>query len=256
MAKLTRNSGSGLIARDYQSKRWPEGTVRLCDGWYESTPGRRIAVGGCGFYADKDNSQIPYLRNACLNFLQVSQYPVVLDFFAEMAYRPIKKSKTDFSVVVAFPGEDAFGFAIAYWGKCGVVYSERTDIYDDDKKEMKHFHFRNEIRKGDKVLIALGTVVDLPSLRLFADEIVRAGGKVAGVVCVVNDTFPLENEFIVSEQDAVPIFSVLSPEIPRYRQDAPEVADAVVSGSIIMDPHDSDSWSELIGSMKKRRKKD
>ncbi len=254
MVKPTRNSGSGLIARDYQSKRWPEGTVRLCDGWYEGSPGRQVAVGGCGFYIDKDNSQIPYLRNACLNFLQISQYPVVLDFFAEMAYRPIKKSKTDFSVVVAFPGEDAFGFAIAYWGKCGVVYSERTDIYD--KKEMKHFRFRNEIRKGDKVLIALGAVVDLPALRLLADEIVRAGGNVAGVVCVVNDTFPLENEFISSKQDAVPIFSVLSPEIPRYRQDAPEVVDAVRSCNVIMNPYEPDAWSELLKSMKKRRKKD
>jgi len=256
MVKPKGNSGAGFIVRDYKSRRWPEGTLRSCGGWYESNPAHPMAVGGCGFYTGKrERGPVPYLRNACLNFLQVAQWPVVLDFFAESAYQSIRKSKTDFSAVAALPGEEAFGDAVAHWGKRGIIYTERTDMRDTG--ETMCFRLRNDIGKGEKVLVALGTLTDLSRMGTFAEMIADAGGKIAGVVCAVNDTFPLVEEFVpFSGKKPVPIFSVVAPEIPRYRQSASEVAEAVRLQNVIMDPYEPESWNELIGSMGKRGRKD
>ena len=264
MAKSDGNNGAGYIVNNHFSNKCPEGTFRNCDGWYVSHPDHPIVIGGCGVYVDEKNVQLPYLRLAGLNYLQVAKWPVVLDFFADKAYQPTKKSETRYSVVAIYPGSDAFGSALARSAKCVGVYVDRADTRDGN--ESNCFRFRNGIGKGEqtfslekgekgKVLIALGTMSDLSDVVRFAEEIADAGGKVTGIVCVVNDTFPLATECSLPGKKAVPIFSVLSPEIPKYRQDAPQVADAVRTGNIILNPYEADAWNELLKSMKKSRKK-
>lgn len=248
-----RNSGRGHIVNDDKSKRSPERTLRNCGGWYEGRSERPIVTAVRGPHTDPDGGASGYFRKACVNFLQVSQWPAVLDFFGEMAYRPVRKSETDFSCVAAFPGDEAFGYSLAHWGKCRVVYAEWTD--PSDMRETRVFRFRNAVGKDDRVLVAFGTLSDPSDAAEFSAAVTGMGGRIAGIVCAVNDTFPSVRELVLPGKRVVPIFSVVSTDIPRYRHDDPKVAAAVLAGDVIMDPYDPESWAELMASAGKRGRK-
>jgi hypothetical protein len=151
--------------------------------------------------------------------VEAAQYSAVLNFLAERLAKRIGEADS----LLAFPGElgsEAFACMLYVKAKCGIVYAVADGA---------EFLIESEVSKKEKIVIVLLTLSDSDMSRLFklVETVSEAWGIVVSVACAVNDTSPVRDELHVSERSAVPVVSLLSPGIPKYRWDAPEVSNVV-----------------------------
>jgi hypothetical protein len=216
--KLKKNTGKGLIAPGNTSHHSVEETLRLCGALIRVSPKKNVAYADKESYVDANGSK-QYLRFGAVRMAEAAQYSAVLSFLAERLAKQIGESDS----VLAFPGEiggEAFACMFSVKAKCGILYA----VADGSE-----YRIESEVSKKEKVMVVLLTLSDsdMPCLLKFMETVSEAGGIVVGVACVVNDTLPVRDELRVSERRTVPVVSLLSPEIPKYRWDAPEVSTVV-----------------------------
>lgn len=223
--KLKKNTGKGLIAPGHTSHHSVEETLSLCGALIRVSPKKSVAYADKASYVDADGRK-PYLRFGLVRMVEAAQYSAVLSFLAERLAKRIGEADS----LLAFPGElggESFACMLSVKAKCGIVYA----VADGTE-----FRIESEVSKKEKIVIVLLTLSDsdMPRLLKLVETVSEAGGIVVGVACVVNDTLSVRDELRVSERRTVPVISLLSPGIPKYRWDEPEVSNVVGPDGTIM----------------------
>ncbi|NTW89848.1 MAG: hypothetical protein HGB37_03005 [Candidatus Moranbacteria bacterium] len=228
------NSGTGYIARDAHTKRDPKKTLQNVDAWlaFAKNDARR--------FVDETG-----LRSEIIHFWWAAQWPGILDFFSELLVKDLKKGKLEPTAILPLPGEDAFGYPVAMRCRCGLLQTVPGGY--DDKVAGRIIRFRTCVGEKERVLVLAGMIseTDIPELETAIRSVRKLGGRVIGIGCAVNDTFPLRTDL-----DGIPIVSVLSPEISRFR-----VASAGMDTEVVEDFLDPSSWEHLVATCRKKRKK-
>ena len=251
MADHKGNSGKGFIRKDFHGNRDPELTLKENGAWFVADPKPGIFLAGRDTYEGPKGVRLHLLQWELINFGWVAQWSAVLDYFAELLKKNAFKGKKPLlekgpTAIAYLPEHGAFAESVSRFFKCGLLQAvPKHNIAN----VMELFSFRTNVGKEERVLILyeMLSVSDFPEIDALIPSITKRKGKVIGIGCAVNDTFPLQDSFM-----GVPIVSVLAPEIERFKMG--EQGSLDINAEIIGDPYDPDVWNDLIESKKKKKK--
>lgn len=223
------NAGAGFFVFT-KGKRDPELTLRQIGAWISKK--RRV------FVEPNLNEGESVFRRECINFAWVAQWVGVLDYFAEVLVKKLKKANIDLTAVAPLPEDDVFGFPVARRSSRGLLQATRPCTTSDDV-----FRFRTEVGKKERVLVLLGLISSstVPDIELMIESVERAGGRVVGIACAVNDTFPAAQKI-----SGIDVVSVIESGIERFPFSMIGSDDEVIENPFL-----PDVWKRLIPSKKK-----
>jgi len=247
------NSGKGFVIRDSHSHRNPKLTLERCSAWFVAGNKGNIYLAGRDTHEGLKENKPHLLQRELINFGWAAQWPGVLDYFAEMLEKKAFKGKKPLlkvkpTAIAPLPGSDAFAYPLARWLRCGLLQGVSRSL-DKDGLSIS-FSFRTPVGEEERVLILCETfsVSDLPELDALIRSVKKRGGKVIGIGCAVNDTFPLREAYL-----GVPIISVIASEIERFPLG--EHGSSGMDAEIVENPYDPDVWESLIGEKTRQAKK-
>ncbi|MEI7749724.1 MAG: hypothetical protein WCJ25_01840 [Candidatus Moraniibacteriota bacterium] len=251
MADHKGNSGKGFIRKDFHDNRDPELTLKENGAWFAADPKSNTFLAGRDTYDGPKGSRPPVLQRELINFGWAAQWSAVLDYFAELLKKNAYKGKKPLlekgpTAIAYLPEHGAFAKSVSDFFRCGLLQAvPKHDIAN----VIELFSFRTNVGKEERVLILyeMLSVSDFPEIDALIRSITKRKGKVIGIGCAVNDTFPLQYAF-----KRVPIVSVLAPEIERFKLG--EQGSSDMNAEIIGDPYNPDAWEELIEPKKKKKK--
>lgn len=234
------NSGIGYVARDSHTIRDPKETLRRNGAWIsvgKKNPIRFIDT-------TRSSGETGLFRLEIINFWWAAQWPGILDFFAELIAKGLKKNRIVPTAILPIPGADALGYPVAMRCRCGLLQAAPGTYAGEAAARI--IRFRTDVGEKERVLVLAGMIseADIPELETAIRSVKRLGGKVVGIGCAVNDTSPL-----LTELDRIPIVSVLSPEIRRF-----PFSEIGMEAEVIEDPFEPAAWEHLIATCGSKKK--
>jgi adenine/guanine phosphoribosyltransferase-like PRPP-binding protein len=239
------NDGSHLID--------PEGdplqTLRNCEGYYTcptDAEGKPLGpiVGYTAPYTPP--GVVPELKWVGLtyyNFSKADPWPAVLTFFAEAMVRRLTVRHMLPDVIVGAPWAGVkFSQEVARLLGCRHIFAEKKG------DEVILGRYEGEIHAGDVVLVGEELVNNTSTTGKLVKLIEDADGKVLGIFCAINRSFPFKETFWKApESDPLPIIGVIERATPQYHQDDPLVAQAIADGRIVWKP--KYAWDKMEAAM-------
>lgn len=202
-------------------------------------------VGYAGIYAPGKH----YVGFEYANFAKAEKNPVVLEYFARLMHDQLQGLLED----VIFCGAPMGGICFA--SQLGLVY-QRPSIYPEkevvqvrsasSREESELVFKRHEIEPGGRYFVVEDVTNNFSTTAKLFQLIMSQGGQVAGIISLLNRSFPQQTTYRYNDCD-YPVVSLVTKSIPEYRQDAPEVAALVGAGKVVWKP--KNEWSRLDEAM-------
>lgn len=233
-------------------------TLKRCKGHYVCPigPDGKLfgpVVGYTAPYDAGDGTKKNWVGLEYFNFAKADSWPAVLTFFAEDIDRQLREMGTVPDVIVGAPWAGVkFSQEVARLTGCRHVFAEKDVIgFDSDRKKIEKLilgRYEGEIEPGDKVLIGEELVNNASTTGKLINLIEDAGGKVIGIICAINRSYPFRDTFRVTpERNPVFIFGVINRSTPQYKQDNPIVAADIEAGNIVWKP--KYAWDQMKTAM-------
>jgi adenine/guanine phosphoribosyltransferase-like PRPP-binding protein len=235
-------SGCLLVRHNYLE------TLKRCKGFYEcpcDSGGnfRGPLVGYAGTYEDIDGKTFHFVGAKYYNFSRADQWPAVLEIFAEAASEFLYDRDIEPTVILGVPMAGLkFSQEVAGYMECRHIFAEKRPVLElnSGARIVEELVLaRYEIYPGDQVVIGEELVNNCSTTAKLIKLVEDAGGKVIGIVCAINRSYPF-----IDQYNGIPIVSVIEQPTCQYRQDEPEVVDLVKNGNVIWKPKIKD-WPRL-----------
>jgi len=251
-----RNDGRDLIVREEQEDASERlclqinylKTLMRCGGYYEcpcDDKGHFIGplVGYAGTYEDIDGKSFHFVGSKYYNFSRADQYPAVLEIFSEVASIELYNREIEPTVILGAPmGGLKFSQDVAIIMECRHIFAEKRSTLEQNP--VPHIVeeivlARYEINPGDQVVIGEELVNNCSTTAKLIKLVEDAGGKVVGIVCAINRSYPF-----IDQYKGIPIISVIEQPTMQYRQDDSMVAELIKNDNVIWKPKIGD-WPRL-----------
>jgi adenine/guanine phosphoribosyltransferase-like PRPP-binding protein len=245
-------------------------TLANCDGYYECPrsdgTGERLGplVGYAGTYEGPDGKPLQYVGEIYANFAKAEPYPHVLKFFAGgLVYRLFDRLDYTGKDEIVFCGAPIGGYSLADAMAfhldldLKVIKAEKmvTAVKTATSREMSDVVFsRHVIEPGQSYVIVEDVCNNFSTTAKLIKLIMSYGGKVVAIVCFLNRSLTVDNEYCLSleGQDNVlrlPVVSLVRQPIQEWRQDDPAVTDDIARKNVVWKPKDKDEWARLKKAM-------
>lgn len=229
-----------------------------CAGFYEcprGPDGERL--GPLVGYAGRDAQGRQFVGDVYVNFAKAEEYPVILNFFAELLGQRIHFSKFSNCVKRVFCGAPEGGKALAlflafHWCGGRYVFPEKkiVSLATPHSREVTEFEFsRHEITPGDRVILVEDVLNNFSTTDKLIKLVKSRGGEVYGIAAFLNRSMPLLNEYKAGDGARYPVISLVENPFVQYEQDHPDVKDDILSGNVAWKP--KVEWPRLLEAMKK-----
>ncbi|MBU1036458.1 hypothetical protein KKF32_00295 [Patescibacteria group bacterium] len=225
--------------------------IKECEGYYECpvVGGQRVGplVGYAGTYEPGKH----FVGDVYVNLAKVEQYPVVMAHFAKLLLQRAGVAGID--VFCGAPmGGISFANMLAYLNESRFVFAEKkatTLATTSSREETQLILGRHEIQAGDRVVIVEDVSNNFSTTEKLLQLIKEAGAEVTAILCVLNRSLTVDDEYIAKDDSRIPVISLVRQKIMEYRQDDLAVAEDVASGNVVWKPKPRDQWARLMKVM-------
>jgi adenine/guanine phosphoribosyltransferase-like PRPP-binding protein len=232
--------------------------LQRCGGYYscpKDAQGKRR--GPLVGYHGRDEQGRQYVGDIYANFAKAERHAPILHYMADRlfneAYNAGLESVRGATGFCGAPeGGKALACALAQFAESQYIYPEKkiTSLATDSSRELSKLVFdRHEPEAGEEWWIVEDVCNNFSTTTTLVELLESFGAKVAGVLCFLNRSLEIEDEFMVREGLILPVFSRVRQPIAQYRQDDPEVAEDVANGNVIWKP--KNDWHHLEDAMKR-----
>jgi adenine/guanine phosphoribosyltransferase-like PRPP-binding protein len=218
-------------------------TLKNCQGYYSATldaDGKPTSsvVGYSGSYEDTDGQQQKWVGLTYYNFSKADQWPEVLTHFAKQMATSINAKSLFPSMIVGAPWAGVkFSQEVARLLGCRHIFAEKKG---DD---LILGRYEDEIPLGASVLIGEELVNNASTTDKLISLIEGVGGRVIGIFCAINRSYPFADSFTTADGRILPIMGVVEKSTPQYKQDNSLVSAAIAEGRVVWKP--KYGWTEL-----------
>lgn len=240
-------------------------TLANCDGYYEcpteKATGERLGplVGYAGTYDIPGGKPLQFVGDTYANFAMAEPRTHVLKFFARrLADKLLAEfgGEIDDVVLCGAPlGGYSLADALAFTLDVDVIKAEKkvTAVKTATSREASEVVFaRHSIEKGRSYIIVEDVCNNFSTTANLIKLIMSLGGKVVGIVCFLNRSLTVDNEYLLSlgGQDEVlriPVISLVRKPIDEWKQNDPAVSLDVAQRNVVWKP--KDEWPRLKKAM-------
>lgn len=235
--------GSHLIAPDGDLVA----TLENCEGHYvcPQDPDGTLLGPVVGYTAEYEPGK-NWVGLAYYNFAKADPWPAVRRFFAAEIVRRLTEMGIVPDIILDAPWAGVkISQAVGGLIGCRDVFGQKDDgdvilgRYDD------------VIQRGDTVVIGEELVNNTSTTGKLVALVEKAGGRVIGISCAINRSYPFAREFCVAPDRLIPIVGAIERSTPQYRQDDPVVAGAIAAGNVVW--HPKYEWPRLKAAMDAHR---
>ncbi len=224
----------------------PLDTLKRCDGYYERPPGGPL-VG----YAGRDKEGRQYVGMIYANFAKGERHgKVLLRVASELVGKYPDISACGDGFCGAPEGGKALAAVLAASLGKGYIFPEKqvTALKTETSREKSVLVWgRHEPEPGESWWI----VEDVCNNFSTTDELIKLiksrGAKVVGVICFLNRSLTVEEEYIVSAERGLPVRALVRKKIAEFRQDDPAVAGDITAKNVVWKP--KNEWRILREAM-------
>lgn len=224
-----------------------------CDGYYEcpiDPQGNR--TGPMVGYAGRDDDGKQYVGDVYANFAKAERHPPVLDHFAHLLVGKVSDRGLfrDINKSTGFCGAPEGGKALAC--TLGLI-TEQQYIFPEknvlavattDSREVAELVWkRHEPQSGEAWWIVEDVCNNFSTTEKMVKLIENKGATVLGILCFLNRSTSVEDEFSFRLNQTLPVVSVVRKIITQYRQHEPGIREEVERGNVIWKP--KDEWHKL-----------
>ena len=228
----------------------PIDILKSCGGYYACPKDKnRKRLGPLVGYAGKystENGEKQWVGDVYFNFAKAEEYPYVLKHFAEQMRKKLLAVMKNIDIFCGAP-IGGYDFATVL----GLVYDRRKIKAEKkvialatgyEREKTISVFGRHDVKRGERVAIVEDVCNNFSTTKQLIDLIEVYGGQVTAIVCVLNRSLAIEDEY-----GEIPVISLIRMPISEYRQDDPAVAKDIAVGNIIWKP--KDEWDRLRAAM-------
>ncbi len=239
---------------------WLELLAR-CGGYYKcprDTHGDRL--GPLVGYAGKYDGEHQWVGDIYANFAKAERHSPVLRHIADQILFQLTRVAGDSLFSSAgFCGAPEGGKALAVKladycaeGKQYIFPEKRVKkAKTETSREVSELVFdRHEPYPGEQWWIVEDVCNNFSTTATLVSLIEQFGASVAGVVCFLNRSVDVDNEYVVRPGLVLPVLSLVRARIMEYRQDDPAVLEDIQNGNVVWKP--KNEWPRLEEAMKER----
>lgn len=227
--------------------------ARDCNALYLCPKREGIREGPLVPYAGKDKQERNLVGDIYFNFRRIEQYPLVVDCFAEEAYKKLvaRGLLEDFDTVCGIP-EGGRTFAQALARRCGkrFVYAIKQPRQKEEGKKQEYdwdlsqFEFTPE----ERLAVAEDVFNNFQNTGNTLAQVGATGAKVVLLVGALNRSPFVEAQYSPKDATcALPVVCAIRKAYPEYEQDNPEVAADIKRGNIEWEV--KKNWAKLMWAM-------
>jgi len=228
---------SGLYQRDGSHLLVSDGNafqiLRNCQGYYRCpVDANGIPIGPIVGYTKEYAPGLHWVGLEYYNFSKADVWPAVLNYFASVMADKLQEAGVLPDVIIGAPWAGVkFSQEVSRLVGCRHIFAEKQE-----GGRLSIGRYEGIIRSGDSVVIGEELVNNASTTGNLIGLVEEAGGKVRGIICAINRSFPFKAEFLISDTERVPIFGVIERERPQYQQNHPLVAAKVAADEVIWKP--------------------
>ena len=240
-------------------------TLGNCDGYYEcpkNSDGRRLGplVGYTGTYKGLDGKPMQFVGDIYANFAKAEPHSNVIRFFVRCLSDRLEV-KVGFERIGAFCGAPIGGYRLAdtlgLVNNILTIKAEKnvTELKTATSRERSELVFaRHNVEKNARYVIVEDVCNNFSTTEELIRLIVGHGGKVVAIVCFLNRSLRVDEEYPsltrvgIMGRLLLPVVSLVRMPIHEWKQDDPAVADDIARGNVVWKP--KNEWGRLMQAMK------
>lgn len=241
-----------------EDRDWLLPRFRQCRGFYQCPKdGEGNRLGPLVAYAGKDEEGKNYVGEAYFNYAKVEEQPQFHDIFTAAISRLMTRPRFNIDVpdrVFGMPMGGLFlSCGIAKYLSCISGFMEKLvlQVKTDTSREVSSVIFgRHEPEKGDKIVLVEDVVNNFSTTGEAINVCLQKGVRVLAIVCAVNRSWPLREEYLHDHGkiiEIIPVVAAITAPTPQWRQSDPEVAADIIAGNVVWKP--KLEWSKLEAAM-------
>jgi orotate phosphoribosyltransferase len=217
----------------------PLDLLMRCGGYYEcpkDANGQRS--GPLVGYANRYDGIHQNVGDVYVNFAKMERHGPVLHYVAhELLRRIIPERVTGFCG--APEGGKALASALALASGTQYIFPDKrvAAVKTATSREISELAFdRHEPQSGEVWWIVEDVCHNFGTTSAMVSEIERFGAAVEGVLCFLNRSMTVDEEYLVRPGLALPVVALVRKAIPEYRQDDPAVLADITANNVVWKP--------------------
>lgn len=238
--------------------RKPLDLLRQCGGYYQcpkDADDKRL--GPLVGYAGRDDSGRQYVGDVYANFAKLERHaPALQNVAGKLIERVRVPALVDRPVVEATgfcgapEGGKALAVALAMIASGQYIFPEKkiTVAASATSREVSELVFDRHEPEPETIWWIVEDVCNNFSTTAKLVKLIEdCGASVAGIICFLNRSLEVEDQFTVRDGLVLPVVALVRQPIMQWSQDHPDVAEDIKAGNIVWKP--KNDWAKLEAAM-------